>query len=288
MLRLRFQAPDFTSKMARVVYSKGSTMSIRTNTISAIFIAATVPLVTIAGFGIARAQEHPSPEATAAIERGRKQFAGSCGFCHGTDATGGRGPDLLRSPLVAHDVKGDKLSDIIRQGRPDKGMPAQVLSDQQISDISAFLHARIDQGIESSGIPSAYPIEKLLTGNAEAGKAYFNGAGRCNDCHSPTGDLAGVARKYSSIELESRMIFPRGPRPNCTVTLANGEQIAGRVKHLDEFVVIVQDSSGGFRSFSLDQVKLDLQDPLAAHHELLNKITPTEFHNLFAFIASLK
>jgi mono/diheme cytochrome c family protein len=53
----------------------------------------------------ARPQSVP---ADAGIERGHKQFEQSCGFCHGPDATGARGPDLVRSPLVAHDVKGDK------------------------------------------------------------------------------------------------------------------------------------------------------------------------------------
>ncbi len=56
-----------------------------------------------------------------AVERGRKQLQQSCGFCHGPDATGARGPDLVRSPLVAHDVKGDKIGEVIRLGRPDKG-----------------------------------------------------------------------------------------------------------------------------------------------------------------------
>lgn len=234
------------------------------------------------------AQQRLSPEAAAAIERGRTQFGDSCGFCHGADATGARGPDLVRSPLVAHDVQGDKIGEVIRNGRPDKGMPAQALSDAQISDISAFLHARAQQAVASSGVPSVYPVERMLTGNADAGKTYFNGAGRCKDCHSPTGDLAGVARKYSSIELESRMMFPERQPPACTVTLANGEQVQGTLKHLDEFVVILKDSSGTFRSFPRDQVRVDVQDPLTAHRELLEKISPTEFHNLFAYMASLK
>ncbi len=67
----------------------------------------------------AKAQADAGDKATA--ERGRKQFEQSCGFCHGADATGARGPDLVRSPLVAHDVKGDQIGQVIRQGRPDKG-----------------------------------------------------------------------------------------------------------------------------------------------------------------------
>src|SRR5271170_7607262 len=82
-----------------------------------------------------------------AIERGHKQFEQACGFCHGPDATGARGPDLVRSPLVAHDVKADLIGDVIRHGRPDKGMPALPLSDAQISDIAAFLHARASEAL---------------------------------------------------------------------------------------------------------------------------------------------
>src|SRR6202790_1284388 len=131
--------------------------------------------------GSASAQSHtPDP----AVERGHHQLEQSCGFCHGQDATGGRGPDLVRSPLVAHDVKGNLIGEVIRHGRPDKGMPAMSLTDEQIADIAAFLHARATQALRSSGLPNVYPVEKLLTGNADAGKAFFNGAGGCNKCHS--------------------------------------------------------------------------------------------------------
>lgn len=225
-----------------------------------------------------------------AIDRGRKQFQESCGFCHGADASGARGPDLLRSSLVAHDVKGDKIGEVIRQGRPDKGMPPLPLTDTQIFDIAAFLQARRVEVLDSSGVPSDYPVEKLLTGNVEAGKAFFEGQGGCKSCHSPTGDLAGVSKKYSSIEFQSRMLYPDGPNttPVAFVTLPSGQQIKGPVKHIDDFVIALRDDSGTYRSFSRDQVKLELHDPLAAHRELLGKLTQTDVHNLFAYIHSLK
>ena len=228
-----------------------------------------------------------------AVERGRKQFAESCGFCHGPDATGARGPDLVRSPLVAHDVKGDQIGEVVRRGRPDKGMPPMAnITNEQVADIAAFLHARAKESLESAGVPSAYPIEKLLTGNADAGKAFFNGAGGCKNCHSPTGDLAGVAAKYSSIELEARMLYPghrkARPPPTATVTLPSGEQIKGQLVHADDFVVGLRDASGWYRSFARDRVKVEIQDPLAAHRELLDKLTQADVHNLFAYLASLK
>ncbi|PYT91280.1 MAG: hypothetical protein DMG36_18855 [Acidobacteria bacterium] len=240
-----------------------------------------------------RSQAQDMPAKDPAVERGRQQFGQSCGFCHGPDATGARGPDLVRSPLVAHDVKGNLIGEVIRRGRPDKGMPPLAsMTDEQVADIAAFLHERAKESLESAGIPRAYPVEKLLTGNADAGKTFFNGAGGCKNCHSPTGDLAGVVGKYSPVELEARMLYPgrrkEGPRSTALVTLRSGEQIKGQVVHADDFVVSLRDASGWYRSFSRDRVKVELQDPLAAHRELLDKLTQADVHNLFAYLASLK
>jgi cytochrome c oxidase cbb3-type subunit 3 len=235
------------------------------------------------------AGQQGNADAAATAERGRKAFVQSCGFCHGADATGARGPDLMRSPLVAHDVKGDQIGQVIRQGRPDKGMPAMPLSDAQIQDIAAFLHARAAESAGSAGVPKAYPVEKLLTGNVEAGKTFFNGAGGCTKCHSVTGDLAGVASKHSNpIELEARMLYPGGKHQTAVVTLASGEQVKGPVEHADDFVIAVRDEKGWYRSFRREGVKVEIEDRLAEHRELLGKLTQKDVHNLFAYIETLK
>lgn len=224
----------------------------------------------------------------AAAERGRKQFAQSCGFCHGVDATGGRGPDLVRSPLVAHDQNGDLIGDVIRTGRPDKGMPALPLSPEQISDITDFLHDRALEALHSSGVPSDYPAEKLLTGNPEAGKAFFEGVGGCKNCHRSAADLAAGARKYSSIEFESRMLYPGSQPLTAVVTLPSGEQIRGKVIHEDDFMIGVQGESGWYKSFARDKVKAEIHDPMEAHRKLLDKFTQSDMHNLFTYLYGLK
>ncbi|HXA00285.1 MAG TPA: c-type cytochrome [Candidatus Dormibacteraeota bacterium] len=236
----------------------------------------------------ARSQQPESQQSSNA--RGKVTFGQSCAFCHGADATGARGPDLVRSALVAHDIKGDLIGPVIRDGRPDKGMPPQPLSADQISDIAAYLHARAKEALESSGVPSTYPVQKLLTGNADKGKAFFEGAGGCKACHSPTGDLAGVANRYPPIELQAHMLYPDDKEITATVTLPTGEQVSGIVSHLDDFVVSIRvgDKSGWYRSFRRKDVKLDIKDPLTAHRELLPKLTPADIHNLFAYINTLK
>src|SRR5437899_10592059 len=129
-------------------------------------------LILLSGARDSSARQQGDANVAASAERGRKEFVQSCGFCHGADATGARGPDLMRSPLVAHDVKGDQIGQVIRQGRPDKGMPGMPLNDVQIQEVAAFLHARAAEALHSASVPSAYPVEKLLTGNAEAGKPF--------------------------------------------------------------------------------------------------------------------
>ena len=236
--------------------------------------------------GSASAQSHtPDP----AVERGHHQLEQSCGFCHGQDATGGRGPDLVRSPLVAHDVKGNLIGEVIRHGRPDKGMPAMSLTDEQIADIAAFLHARAAEALSSAEVPKVYPVEKLLTGNAEPGKAFFEGPGGCKNCHSLNGDLSGIAKKYNPIELQGRMLYPEGKHvTTAIVTLPSGEQVKGPLEHADDFVIALRDASGWYRSFPRDRVKVELQDPLAAHRQLLDKLTQADVHNLFAYLQNLK
>jgi cytochrome c oxidase cbb3-type subunit 3 len=234
----------------------------------------------------------------AAVERGQKTFVARCGFCHGSNGNGGEsGPDLVRSVLALDDEGGDKIGPVIRSGRPDKGMPAFPLTDDQVKDVAAFLRSRQQAAIDRS----TYTIQNIVTGDAKKGQAYFNGAGRCNTCHSPTGDLKGVATKYEPVALQSRLLYPRtqrrreeGPEPKSiptrvTVTLASGQTVTGTLEFMDDFDVALRDASGDYRSFSRDPgVKVDVRDPLAAHEELLKKYTDDEMHNLVAYLVTLK
>src|SRR5579864_7415869 len=84
----------------------------------------------------------PVPPADA-VDRGQKQFVVQCGSCHGANARGDdNGPDLVRSEIVLDDEQGSLIGPLIRQGRPNDGMPAFDLADAQIQDLAAFLRAR--------------------------------------------------------------------------------------------------------------------------------------------------
>jgi cytochrome c oxidase cbb3-type subunit III len=240
-------------------------------------------------------QDQPSQPQSDAIDRGHRQFAQTCAACHAEDATGGRGPDLVRSSLVRRDKSGELIGVVVTQGRPDRGMPAFTLTEAQIADIAAFLHSQValfDLHTRTpGGYPNDIPAERLATGSVEAGKAFFNGAGGCSGCHSPAGDLAGIATKYDPQDLQSRFLFPSGAIVTATVTLADGQQFSGKLFVNDEDYVSIQDAQDGwYRAWPKSVVKqVDLHDPLAAHRDLLlHKITDADMHNLFTYLETLK
>jgi cytochrome c oxidase cbb3-type subunit 3 len=225
-----------------------------------------------------------------AVERGRSQFAQSCAFCHGVNANGGtHGPSLIRSAVVRHDENGNLIGAVIRDGRPDRGMPPIPLGANQVSDIVAFVKSRVAAAdIRSANRGMQGSADKLLTGNAEAGKTFFQGAGGCSGCHSPTGDLAGIARKYSADILQAHLLYPQQRRRTATVTDADGKQYTGDLLALTNYDVSIQDADGWYHSWPLGSVKLDLQDPLAAHRSLLDRYTDSDMHNMLAYLETLK
>jgi len=149
-----------------------------------------------------------SKQDPAAVDRGGLVFASKCGGCHGATAKGtNRAPDLVRSVLVLDDEKGLLIAPVIRNGRPDKGMPKQDLNEAQVSDVVAWLHVQT----YAADHRNTYAYQNVVTGDAKKGHAYFNGAGGCSACHSATGDLKGLAARYSDPhELQNHWLQPRG------------------------------------------------------------------------------
>ncbi len=231
----------------------------------------------------------PQSESQGMVKAGQQLFQQDCAFCHGKDAAGGEtGPDLTTSSLVAGDVHGDKIAMVVRQGRPTKGMPAFPLPDPDINSIVAFIHNQKDQSDLHPGGRRRVDVADLQTGNAEAGKQYFNGAGQCSNCHSPTGDLAGVARKLVGLKLEMRLLYPWGAQSKVTVTTPGGQQITGTLEYRDEFTIGMVDQDGWYHSWPVAGVKYKVDQPAQAHADLLGKYTDDDIHNLMAYLQTLK
>jgi cytochrome c oxidase cbb3-type subunit 3 len=232
----------------------------------------------------------------ATLERGKTLFVSTCGGCHGSNAKGGEnGPDLVRSVQVIDDENGNLIGPIIRGGRQAQGMPKFDLAQAQISDIVAFLH----EGVRAAAERGTYKILNIVTGNAKAGEEYFNGTGKCNTCHSPAGDLKGIGAKYDPITLQGRFLMPVGGRPNqrratspivVTVTLPSGKSFKGTLERIDDFNISLTEANGDYRSFARNGAipKVDINDPIKAHYDMLPKYTDAEMHNLTAYLVTLR
>jgi cytochrome c oxidase cbb3-type subunit III len=222
----------------------------------------------------------------AAADRGQGIFSSSCSFCHGSQATGTeQAPNLLRSPLVFQDHGGDTLGPFLKQGRPTLGMPAfPTLEPQQVQDIAAFLHARIQQ-VRGTRLPET----ALLVGDPKAGLAYFNGAGKCSTCHSATGDLAHIGSKEQPLALTTSFLTPPAKPSEVTVVLPSGQTVKGKLEYLDEFTVSLVDTAGVYHTWPRDRTKsVEVIDPLAAHKAMLPVYTDKDIHDLLAYLVTLK
>jgi cytochrome c oxidase cbb3-type subunit 3 len=227
------------------------------------------------------------------IRAGELRFGAQCGFCHGRDAAGGEsGPDLTRSDLVAHDIRGDQLGPLLRAGRAGAGMPSFQLSDTELTSIAAFVHRQMDEFSSLGGGRRSVEPEDLATGNVADGRAYFNGEGGCSGCHSATGDLAGIAGRYQGLTLLRRMLYPSGrpapAQPRAIITQASGQTVVLPVTAQDEFTVTVKDPRGALKIYRRNAVNIRVENPMAAHFDQLGKYTDSSIHNILAYLDTLK
>jgi cytochrome c oxidase cbb3-type subunit 3 len=235
-----------------------------------------------------------------AANRGRKVYAAECINCHGTHARGSdNGADLIRSEIVLHDRYGSTIGPYLKKGHPTQTTPPAQLTQAQIEDLSHTIHQEVYNTLRA-----ALVIQNVLTGDAKAGAEYFNGAGKCSTCHSPTGDLAHIGARMDPPALQQRFLFPgggggrgRGGRGGgasanpvtVTVTPASGAPITGVLLHLDDFNVALRDGAGEYRSFKRTAaLKVVKNDPAEVHHQLLDVYTDKNMHDMVAYLETLK
>ncbi len=155
----------------------------------------------------------------------------------------------------------------------------------------AFIHEQKTKAESETGGRRSVEVADLQTGNARAGRRYFDSA--CSGCHSPTGDLAGIASRLRRLALLRRMLYPGQPgmparRPAATVTTREGEKITGQLAARDEFTIAVIDAEGRYRSWPADRVSVAIDDPLEAHVKQLARYTDATMHDVLAYLHTLR
>src|SRR3954462_5616290 len=184
----------------------------------------------------------------ALADKGKDVWFAECVTCHGAQARGtDNGPNLLRSIVFLRDRYGSEIGPFLRKGHPlQSGKPAASLTDEQITSISHFLRKELNDTLRGAAV---FTVQDIRTGDAKAGAEFFNGTGKCTTCHSTTGDLAGLAGKYETVDIQQRMLFPGGGRGGrrggpparsavqVTVTPQGSAPVSGVLVYMDDFVV---------------------------------------------------
>jgi putative heme-binding domain-containing protein len=222
------------------------------------------------------------------IRSGMALYRIRCGDCHGLDASGYRGPDLIA--VLAAGATDERLFQTIRKGVPGTEMPASLETDAPDGDLLMIIAYLRKLGTVA---PSETPI-----GNIENGARLF--AAQCASCHRVAGrggrlgpDLTriGAARSRAALTREIRTPSEWIPPAYETVTVITkgGQRIRGAKKNEDVFSIQVMDMGERIQGY----LKSDLQDVIYEKTSLMpifgpGRLTDSDHNDLVGYLSTLR
>jgi cytochrome c oxidase cbb3-type subunit III len=228
-----------------------------------------------------------SQYAPADIAYGAQLYDAQCTTCHGANGDGVGGVNL-RSGKFRNAVTDQDLTRVITNGIPDTGMLGFKFDAAEVAGIMAYL--RNMNNVDRASV-------KL--GDADRGRAVFEGRGGCTRCHRVGGrgpraapDLSDIGAIRSAGSLQRTLLDPTSQmmpinRPVRAVT-RDGTVINGRRLNEDTYTVQLIDD----RERLLSLTKADLREytisttsPMPSYRESLSA---EEVANLVAYLLSLK
>ena len=208
-----------------------------------------------------------------------------CSGCHGDDARGTQqGPGLAGS-LRLRRRSAANLRNIIVRGVPAAGMPAFNLP---APTVDALVNLVISLNATAS--------EAKVPGDPAAGRAFFDGAGKCATCHMVSGhgaaigpDLSAVARRLTVDQLRDALQQPAVQIvPGyglATLALKDGRILRGLLRNRSNYDVVLQDLAGRLHPTPLDTVAKLTEEKSSLMPAV--KATPPELQNLLAYLSGL-
>ncbi|HMD70605.1 MAG TPA: c-type cytochrome, partial [Bryobacteraceae bacterium] len=235
----------------------------------------------------------------AAIMAGNRLYDGACQSCHGAGARGDRAP-ALATGIFRHGNADGQLFLNIRNGINGTAMPAfsQFTSDQ-VWQLVSYIRSLAGMAV----------VNERVSGNPAAGKAVFEGKGRCLSCHTvngrgqPVGPDLSAAGNGSAQALEAVILNPnqppaapgggRGPRRGglpvtLTVKTADGHEYRGVRRSEDVFSLQMVDTAGQLHLFDkagLTEVRVENKSLMP--DDYARRLTAPEIQNLVAYLKTL-
>jgi putative heme-binding domain-containing protein len=218
------------------------------------------------------------------IRGGMSLYRRLCGECHGLDATGYRGPNLLAYMATASD---EALFQTIRRGVPGSEMPASNRPDVELLQMIAYLR-------NMNAVP---PAESVPSGNVANGAQVF--AKQWANCHRVAGkggrigpDLSriGSARTRDALVREIRTPHEWIPPAYETVTVVtkDGQKIRGIKKSEDAFSIQMMDMRERIQGYSKANVEVlydknSLMPPFDA-----KRLNDSDLSDLVGYLTTLR
>ena len=216
---------------------------------------------------------------------GQALFRANCAFCHGTDARGGRGANLLGE--LNHGATRKDLERTIREGIPGSEMTGFDFEPEEIKELVSYLTS-LRRGPASPG--------GRVEGNAAAGKAVYARHG-CSSCHqigSEGGvlgpDLSHAGASRSAAYLRESIVNPsadiRDDYRAVRVVMRDGTAVTGIRINEDTFSVQLRLPDQKFHSYDkqeLREVSYPEKSMMPAY-----SLPEEDLRNLVAYLTTLR
>jgi putative heme-binding domain-containing protein len=262
-------------------------LHLRPSNVSAVCLAAWCVCAGGALAGQAPVQEHQGQYERADIEYGARVYTARCTTCHG--ATGETvGTANLRSGRFRRAATDRDLGQLITNGIPGTGMPANKLDGPELAGLIAYL-----RNMNSFDPGSATP------GDPARGRAVFEGKGECTKCHRVNDrgsrvapDLSDIGSTRSAGFIERHLVDPSRAmspinRPVRAVT-RTGRVINGRRLNEDTYTVQLIDDQERLVSLpkaELREFTVGTTSPMPSYE---GRLSPEERAAVVAYLLTLK
>lgn len=233
------------------------------------------------------ALDHPVQYAPADIAFGANLYSGQCATCHGStgDAVGGVN---LRNGKFRRATTDRDLTTIITTGIAGTAMPGFKFNATEVDGLIAYLRNM-----------NSFDVSSVKPGDAQRGKAIFEGKGACLTCHRVEGKGSYVGPNLSDIgaargagALERSLVDPTSGlmpinRP-VRVVKKDGTVVTGRRLNEDTYSVQLMDTQGRLVSV----LKTDLREfkisTTASMPSYKKELEASELADVMAYLLSLK
>ena len=199
-------------------------------------VCAVVLFLSAACASLVRSQDRAVAYAPADIRYGAQIYAAQCSACHGVNGTQIGGVDLgggaLRRASSDQDLRG-----VLANGIPGTAMPPFRLDPSEVTAIVAYIRNMRNFDSHAGNL-----------GDANRGRAWFEGAGGCANCHRVNGkgprvapDLSDIGALRSADFLQRTLLDPTGTmlpmNRSVRAVTQDGKVINGRRLNEDTYSV---------------------------------------------------